>query len=73
MPEISQIFETFFLIKAFFLVIIFIYIIFLLVVLKQVSSMNAVIMEVSSRAVRNFSIFMIILSVVLFLTALVIL
>ena len=65
--------NTFFLIKVLFLLAIIIYIIFLLVVVKQVSSMNAVIREASSTVLRNFSILMTILAILLFLTALVIL
>lgn len=64
---------TLVLIKILFLVISFIFTIFLLVVLKQVNSMNQVISEASSGLLNYVSILLIILSAVLFLTALVIL
>ncbi|HBB76588.1 MAG: hypothetical protein A2186_01935 [Candidatus Levybacteria bacterium RIFOXYA1_FULL_41_10] len=64
---------TLVLIKILFLVISFIFTIFLLVVLKQVNSMNRVINEASSGLLIYISILLILLSAVLFLTALVIL
>lgn len=69
----QNLFSTLMLLKILFLVMSFLFTIFLLVVLKQVNSMNHVISEAYSQLLTYISILLIILSAVLFLTALVIL
>lgn len=74
MDLVNQIINSFILFKAAFLILNLILIVFLLVVLQQVFAMSSVITDVfDSGIIRTIAIALLVISVSLFLTALVIL